>query len=175
MAENSQRLKHNSVSKDERLMKTKTIKPSKQRKRLYNAPLHRRGKILSAHLSSDLRESHNTRAVPVRTGDTVRILRGDYVGFEGKVLRVDRGRYKIFIEGINREKADGTSVLIPIHPSKVEVVRLDLDDKRRARVLERKGTFEEEEPLEEEKAGEIEEVETEEESSEERSKLGGER
>ncbi len=151
-------------------MKTKTRKPSKQRKRLYNAPLHRRGKILSAHLSSELRESHNTRAVPVRTGDTVRILRGDYVGFEGKVLRVDKGRYKIFIEGINREKADGTSILIPIHPSKVEVVRLDLDDKWRARMLERKETV-----TEEETAGETEGAEIEEESSEERSKLEGER
>ncbi len=151
-------------------MKTKTRKPSKQRKRLYNAPLHRRGKILSAHLSSELRESHNTRAVPVRTGDTVRILRGDYVGFEGKVLRVDKGRYKIFIEGINREKADGTSILIPIHPSKVEVVRLDLDDKWRARMLERKETV-----TEEETAGETEGAEIEEESSEERSKLKGER
>ncbi len=154
-------------------MKTKTRKPGKQRKRLYNAPHHRRGSVLSAHLSSELRESKNTRSVPVRTGDTVRMLRGDYKGFEGKILRVDRGGYRIFIEGINREKADGTSALVPIHPSKVEVVRLNLDDKWRAKILERKGAIEETLGLKEE--AEEEEAETAEESVEETSEAEGER
>jgi large subunit ribosomal protein L24 len=54
------------------------------------------------------------------------------------VQRVDRQKYKVFIDGINREKADGTSILVPIHPSKVEIVRLDLDDKWRTKILERK-------------------------------------
>ena len=156
-------------------MKTKTRKPGKQRKRLYNAPHHRRGSILSAHLSSELRESHNTRSIPVRAGDTVRILRGDYKGFEGKILRVDRGRYRVFVEGINREKADGTSVLVPIHPSKVELVRLNLDDKWRTKILERKGAVEEEAAPLEEEAAEAERVEAAEEPSEETSELEGER
>jgi len=152
-------------------MKTKTRKPGKQRERLHNAPHHRRGSIIAAHLSSELRESHNTRSIPVRVGDTVRMLRGDYKGFEGKILRVSRGRYRIFIDGINREKADGTSVLVPIHPSKVEVVRLNLDDKWRARILERKGPIEEAGPLEEEVEEETEGLET----AEETSSLEGER
>lgn len=156
-------------------MKTKTRKPGKQRKRLYNAPHHRRGSILSAHLSSELRDSHNTRSVPVRAGDTVRILRGDYKGFEGKILRVDRGGYRISVEGINREKADGTSVLVPIHPSKVELVRLNLDDKWRTKILERKGAVEEEAAPLEEEAAEAERVEPAEEPSEETSELEGER
>ena len=155
-------------------MKSKTRKPGKQRKKMYNAPLHRRGSILSAHLSSELKESHNTRSIPVRTGDTVRILRGDYKGYEGKILRIDKGRYRIYIEGINREKADGTSILVPMHPSKVEIVRLDLDDKWRAKILERKGAVEEARPQEEEAAEETEEAETTEEPSEEISKLEGE-
>ena len=155
-------------------MKTKTRKPGKQRKRLYNAPHHRRGSILSAHLSSELRESHNTRSIPVRAGDTVRMLRGDYKGFEGKILRVDRGGYRIFVEGINREKADGTSVLVPIHPSKVELVRLNLDDKWRTKILERKGAVEEEVPPLEEEVAEAERVEATEEPSEETSELEGE-
>ena len=155
-------------------MKTKTRKPGKQRKRLYDAPNHRRGIFLSAHLSSELRESHNTRSVPVRSGDTVRILRGDYKGYEGKILRVDRGRYRIYIDGINREKADGSSILVPIHPSKVEVVRLDLDDKWRAKILERRGAIEEAMPLEEEAAEKTEEVEAIEEPSEGSSELEGE-
>jgi len=124
-------------------MKSKTVKPSKQRKRLFQAPYHIRGKILSAHLSSELRSTYNTRSLPVRTGDTVKVLRGDYKGVEGKVMRVDRKKYRIFIEGITREKADGTTILVPIHPSNVEIIRLNLDDKFRKKILERRGLIEE--------------------------------
>lgn len=120
-------------------MKNKTSKPGKQRKRLFQASYHMRGKILSAHLSPELRNSYDTRSLPVRKGDTVRILRGDYKGVEGKILRVDRKKYRIFIEDITRQKSDGTTVLVPIHPSKVKIIRLNLDDKNRKRILERKG------------------------------------
>ena len=119
-------------------MKLKTKSPSKQRKRLYNAPYHSRGHIFSAHLSSELRGSHNSRTMPVKKGDTIRVLRGDYKGFEGKILRVNRKGYRIIVDGINREKADGTSIPVAIHPSKVEVIRLDLDDKWRDKILRRK-------------------------------------
>jgi len=131
-------------------MKSKTSKPSKQRKRLFNAPYHIRSKILSAHLSSELQKSYRTRSIPVRKGDAVRVLRGDYKGVEGKVVRVDRKKYRIFIEGITREKSDGTTVFIPIHPSKVEIIRLNLDDKLRKKILERRSLIE--------KAKEAEEV-----------------
>lgn len=119
-------------------MERVSVKPGKQRKRLYQAPYHIRGKILSAHLSSELQETYKTRSLPIRKGDTVRIFRGDYKGVEGKVMRIDRKRYRIFIEGITREKADGTTVLVPIHPSKVEIIRLNLDDKLRKKILERR-------------------------------------
>jgi len=123
-------------------MKNKSKKPSKQRERLLQAPSHRRGKILSVHLSSELKSSYNSRALPVRKGDTVRVLRGDRSGFEGKIARVDWKKYRIFIEGINREKSDGTTIPVPIHPSKVEIIRLTLDDKWRKEILKRKGTVE---------------------------------
>jgi len=141
-------------------MKTKTKKPSKQRKRLYTATQHRRGIMLSAHLSSELKGSHNVHSFPVRTGDTVRVLRGDYKGFEGKVLGTDTKKYRVFIEGINREKADGTSVRVPIHPSKVEIVRLNMDDKWRDKILKRRGPLEEEKTLEEEPSPETRETKT---------------
>lgn len=117
----------------------KTTKPGKQRKRLYQAPLHERYKHFSSPLSSELRASHKTRSVPVRKGDTVRIMRGDSKGVEGKVTRVDRKNYRIFIEGVNREKVDGTTIPAPIHPSKVMITRLNLDDKWRKAALKRKG------------------------------------
>jgi len=120
-------------------LETKTKKPRKQRKRLYQAPSHRRWRFLSAPLSDELRARYGTRSIPVRTGDTVRVMRGDHKGFEGKVSRVDRKKYRISIEGLTREKVDGTPIQVLIHPSKVEIIRLNLDDKWRREILERRG------------------------------------
>lgn len=111
-------------------------------------PYHCRGNIMSAHLSTDLRNTYGVRALPVRKGDTIRVLRGDYKDYEGKILRVDRQKYKIYVDGITREKADGASVQVPIHPSKVEITKLNLDDKWRNKIIERKKQKEEEEPEE---------------------------
>lgn len=135
----------------------KTTKPGKQRKRMHQASLNERYKRFSAPLSPKLTESRNTKSVPVRTGDTVKIMRGYRKGFEGKVSQVDRKKYRIFIEGVTREKVDGTTTLVPIHPSKVLITRLNLDDKWRRKKLERKGAVEKaempkEEIVEEEKA-----------------------
>jgi len=117
----------------------KVTKPGKQRKRLYQAPHHERHKQFSSPLSPGLRASHNTRSVPVRKGDTVQITRGDFRDFEGKVLRVDRGNYRITVEGVTRERVDGTSVPIPVHPSKVVITGLNLDDEWRKKALQRRG------------------------------------
>lgn len=128
----------------------KTTKPGKQRKRLYQAPLNERYKRFSAPLSSKLKESHGANSVPVRNGDTVMIMRGDRKGSEGKVTQINRKKYRIFIEGATREKVDGTTTFIPIHPSKVMITRLNLDDKWRKKILERKGVTEKAEIAEEE-------------------------
>lgn len=116
----------------------KTTKPRKQRRRLHQDPLHKRYKRFSAPLSPELKKSHNVNLISVRTGDTVRIMRGDRKGFEGKVSQVDRTKYRVLVEGLTREKVDGTTALIPIHPSKVMITRLNLDDKWRRGILERK-------------------------------------
>ena len=128
----------------------KTTKPTKQRKRLHQAPPHKRHKSFSAPLSPKLKKSHNTNSIPVRTGDSVKLMRGDRKGFEGKVARVDRTKYRIFVEGVTREKVDGTTMPIPIHPSKVMITSLNLDDKWRRKMLKRKGISEKAEAPEEE-------------------------
>ena len=121
------------------MQKTKRIKnPKKQRKRLFNAPAHLRHKLMGAHLSSELASSRGVKTLPVRKGDTILIKRGDNKGFEGKVSRVDLKAYRIYIEGLTREKVDGTNIFLPIHPSKVEIRNLNLDDKWRKNILERK-------------------------------------
>ncbi len=116
----------------------KTTKPTKQRKRIYQAPITERYRRFSAPLSSKLRESQGTSSVQLRKGDTVMIMRGDRKGSEGKITQIDRKNYRIFVDGANREKVDGTTIPVPIHPSKVMITRLNLDDKWRKKAMERK-------------------------------------
>jgi ribosomal protein L24 len=71
-------------------------------------------------------------------GDTVRVIRGDRRGFEGRITRVDRKNFRIYVEGVTRDKVDGTTIQIPIHPSKAMIVNLNLDDKWRREALKRK-------------------------------------
>jgi large subunit ribosomal protein L24 len=93
---------------------------------------------MAAPLSQELISSKGAKALPVRKGDTVRIMRGDNKGFEGKVSRLDLKRYRIFIEGLTREKVDGTNIFVSVHPSKVMIRNLKLDDKWRQGIVERK-------------------------------------
>ncbi len=117
---------------------TSSKQPRKQRKAYFNAPLHIRHKFMAAPLSKELRKEYGIRSLPVRTGDTVLVLRGDFKGHEGKVVRVDLKKMRIYIEGVTRRRADGTQVYIPVHPSKVMITKLDLSDERRRAVIERK-------------------------------------
>jgi len=117
---------------------TASAKPRKQRKALYTMPHHLRHKLLTAPLSRELREKYGFRNLPVRTGDRVRVMRGDYKGIEGKVIRVDRERGRVYIDTVTRKKVDGSTVNVPIHASKVMIVELDLSDRWRKRMIERK-------------------------------------
>lgn len=94
--------------------------------------------LLSASLSPELVQEHKVHNMVIREGDTVAILRGNFQDVEGKVTKVDRRRGYVYIEGVTRERADGTTRHIPIHSSKVVLRRLALDDKRRKEILERR-------------------------------------
>ncbi len=118
---------------------TKRIKdPRKQRKLLHNAPAHLRHKLMAAPLSPQLAASKSVKTLPVRKGDTVHIMRGDNKGFEGKISRVDLKNYRIYLEGLTREKVDGTAIFLPVHPSKVMIKNLNLNDKWRKAIVDRK-------------------------------------
>ncbi len=119
-------------------MKRKSKKPSKQRKAVYKAPNHRRAKLMASHLSLDYKEKHARRSFPVRVGDTVRIMRGDFSGIEGKVSELDRNSYRVYVDGVTREKVSGDNIKVPIHSSNLMIVNLNLDDKWRGKALNRK-------------------------------------
>jgi large subunit ribosomal protein L24 len=93
---------------------------------------------MAAHLTAELRASYGIRSFPVRTGDTVKVIRGDHKGVEGKITSVKLSKYRIFVEGLTREKVDGTTINVPIHPSKVIITHLNLDDKWRKGILDQK-------------------------------------
>lgn len=119
-------------------MELKTVQPRKQRRILFNLPLHLRWRLLTAPLSTNLREELGIRRLPVRKNDVVKIIQGDWKGHEGKVMEVDLKSARIFVEGVTIKKADGTEVFYPIHPSKVVITKLGDVDSVRKKIIERK-------------------------------------
>ncbi|OWF49269.1 60S ribosomal protein L26 [Mizuhopecten yessoensis] len=110
----------------------------KNRKRHFNAPSHVRRKIMSTPLSKELRQKYNVRSMPIRKDDEVQVVRGNHKSQQiGKIVQVYRKKFVVHIERIQREKANGASVHVGIHPSKILIVKLKID-KDRKRILERK-------------------------------------
>ena len=112
-------------------------KARKQRKAHFNAPSHERRIRMSAPLSKELREKYNVRSLPIRREDEVMVVRGHFADREGKVTQCYRKKYVIHIERVSREKANGQSVAVGIHPSNVVITKIKLDKDRKA-LLERK-------------------------------------
>ncbi len=119
-------------------MAPKSKKPGKQRLAQINAPHHIRRKFMTAKLVRELREKLGIKRLPVRKGDVVRVVRGEWTGHEGKVVAVDYKKIALHIDGVTIKKADGTPVYYPIHPSNVMIVKLDLSDKFRKKIIERR-------------------------------------
>ena len=117
------------------MVRIESSQPRKQRKARYQAPLHLKGKFLSAPLDSTLREQYRTRSARVVKGDTVKVLRGSSKGTEGVVDMVDVGKSRIVVQGVSVNKADGTEVPRPIDASNVKITKLNLKDPKRAQHL----------------------------------------
>ena len=115
-----------------------STQPRKQRKYRYNAPLHRKHKFLSAHLSKELRKKHGKRALPVRKGDEVLVMRGSFRKKRAKVASVSTQKSRVTLEGIQRAKKDGTKIAVPFKAHILQIVSLNLDDKKRIKAIERK-------------------------------------
>jgi len=109
----------------------------KSRKAHFTAPSSVRRKILSAPLSPELRNKYNVRTMPVRKEDEVQVVRGFFKNREGKVLTVYRRKFCIHVERVTRDKANGGTVNVGIHPSNVVITKLKLD-KDRKKILDRK-------------------------------------
>ena len=108
----------------------------KQKKYLANLPLHLRNKLIAGNLSKELRKKHGKRSIPIRKGDKVKIMRGEFRGKEGKIAIVELKKLRASIEGIQKQKKDGTKVNVYFSPSKLQIVEITTEDKKR--IKERK-------------------------------------
>ena len=93
---------------------------------------------MSALLSKDLRKKHHTRNIPIRKGDKVKILRGKEKKKIGVVSKVNLKYNFINIEGIQNTKKSGMKVPVKLQPSNVMITELNLEDKERKKILERR-------------------------------------
>eukprot|EP01015_Nassula_variabilis_P029907 TRINITY_DN64_c0_g1_i13.p1 TRINITY_DN64_c0_g1~~TRINITY_DN64_c0_g1_i13.p1 ORF type:complete len:166 (-),score=43.97 TRINITY_DN64_c0_g1_i13:122-619(-) len=135
-----QRRVHGEISEQFKEMKTHkevTSSRRKQRRAHFSAPSHIRRKLLSAHLSTELRKKYSVRAMPVRKDDEVIVVRGNFKGHKGKVTTVYRRKWCIYIDKLQKTKANGAPYQIPIHPSNVTITKLKID-KDRNDLLKRK-------------------------------------
>ena len=100
--------------------------------KLIHISKHQRDRMISAPLADSLRELYKKRTARIVKGDSVKVMRGEYKGVEGKVERINTELGTLNIEGVQREKIRGGQVKVPIHASKVMLINLRLDDKYRA-------------------------------------------
>ncbi|KAL9645748.1 hypothetical protein ABK040_003480 [Willaertia magna] len=107
------------------------------RREHFNAPSHIRRIKMSTPLSKKLKEEHGAKAVPIRKGDEVKILKGKFKGVVGKVKKVVRLKYAIYVEGAQGEKSSGKTFEVPVNANHCQITKLYLD-KDRKEILKRK-------------------------------------
>lgn len=115
----------------------KSIKSRKQRKEYFNAPLHKKRKWISSHLEENLLLKYDQRRITLIKGDTVKVMRGNFKGHEGKISRVNQRRRQVEVEGLVMTKADGKKIAKPIHASNLLIIKLNLTDQWRRKKLEK--------------------------------------
>ena len=112
--------------------------PRKQRKYRKDAPISIKRKLLGVNLSKELRKKYGKRNIPVRKDDVVKILRGKFKNKKGKILKIRIKTSRIEIEGIQVKKQDGSKVNVKIQPSNLQIIELNLEDRKRNKGLKEK-------------------------------------
>jgi large subunit ribosomal protein L24 len=112
--------------------------PRKQRKYLANAPTHIRHKFISANLTKELRKKYGKRNFPLKKGDSIIIMRGEFKKKTGKIESIDLKKLRVMISGIYRTKKDGTKVSVYFDNSNLQIKELNMEDKKRINAIQRK-------------------------------------
>jgi len=115
------------------------MKPTKSRNELiYNPTFHTRSKQLSSQLSEELRKKYGKKSVRVIEGDSIKIVRGEFKGVDGKISKISTKKSSVAVEGVKKEKTKGDKFDVYIHTSNLLVTGLNTDDKWRIAKLEGK-------------------------------------
>ena len=115
------------------------MKPTKMRnKQIYYATIKTASMQLSSLLSENLRKKYGKKSVRVVEGDSVKVIRGEFTGVDGKVTKVSAANNGLTIEGVKKEKLKGEKYDVFIHTSNIEITGLNTDDKWRINKLEGK-------------------------------------
>ena len=110
-------------------------KPRKQRKYLANASLNLRKRFMSANLSKELRKKYGKRNIPLRKGDTVKVMRGKFKKKIGKIITIYTKKMKVEIENMQTKKQDGSKANVKFNPAFLQVTELNLEDKKRNEIF----------------------------------------
>ena len=111
-----------------------------QRKYKLGAPSSIKRKLMSCHLIKSLRDQYKVRALPIKRGDEVKIMKGKAKGKSGKVVQVYRKRNVIYVDKVNREKQNGQTVFLPIKPCYCVIEKL-LINKDRTKTIEKRAAI----------------------------------
>ena len=109
--------------------------PRRQRKALYTAAPFERRRRMTVLLSRELRGRFHRRSVPLRKGDTVRVLSGSFVGREERVAKVNRRDYSVTLDNVTLKAADEKLKPLALRPAHLVITRLNLSDPWRRKSL----------------------------------------
>tara|TARA_Y100000590_G_scaffold30916_1_gene34291 strand:- start:2728 stop:3195 length:468 start_codon:yes stop_codon:yes gene_type:complete len=115
------------------------MNPRKMRNhQIYYATMKTASKQLSCALSKDLRKKYGKRSARIAEGDTVKIVRGEFDGIDGKVKKISVMNRGVHIEGVQKEKIKGEKFDVYVHTTNIVLTSLVSDDKWRINRLEGK-------------------------------------
>ena len=105
---------------------------------IYQATLQTRSKQMGSALSKDLQKKYGKKSARVIEGDSVKIVRGEFKGVDGKISKISTQKTSVAIDGVKKEKTKGDKFDVYIHTSNLIITSLNSSDKWRIAKLEGK-------------------------------------
>lgn len=109
----------------------------KARKKHFTSNNTERRIIMSSSLSKELKAEFGIRTIPIHKDDQVIVKSGTHKGTKTKVSSVYRKKFVVYLDQIKREKANGTSVFVGIHPSNLTIISLNMTKTREKAIKKR--------------------------------------
>ena len=105
---------------------------------LFQATLQTRSKQMGSALSKDLQKKYGKKSARIVEGDSIKIVRGEFKGVDGKVAKISTQKSSVAIDGVKKEKTKGDKFDVYIHTSNLVITSLNGDDKWRIAKLQGK-------------------------------------